>query len=77
VTKGKYQGLEKVSFSHGNSDRTCMLSLTNYNLRESGTGKNDRNIVSDPNNHLCTVKFTKVPHSVQPFTKLERFSVSL
>jgi hypothetical protein len=59
VTNGKYQGLEKVSFSHGNSDKTCKLSLINYSLRESGTGKNDTDIISDPHDHLCTVRLLK------------------
>jgi hypothetical protein len=55
VSKGKYQCLEKVSFSHGNSDKTCKLSLINYILRESGTGDNDTDIISD----LCTVGLLK------------------
>jgi hypothetical protein len=59
VTKGMYQGVEKVSFSHGNSDKTCKLSLTNYNLHESGTGENDMDIISDPNNYLCTLCLLK------------------
>jgi hypothetical protein len=59
VTKGKYQCLKKVSFSHSNSDKTCKLSLTNYNLRESGTGEKDTNIISDPHDHLCTVRLLK------------------
>jgi hypothetical protein len=59
VTKGKYQGLEKVSFSHGNSDKTCKLSLINYNLRESGTGENDTEIISDPHDNLCSVHLLK------------------
>jgi hypothetical protein len=59
VTKGKYQGLDKVSFSHGNIGKTCKLSLINYSLRESGTGKNDMDIISDPHDHLCTVHLLK------------------
>jgi hypothetical protein len=59
VTKGKYQGLEKVSFSQGNSDKTCKLSLINYSLSESGTGENDTDIISDPHDYLCTVRLRK------------------
>jgi hypothetical protein len=59
VTKGKYQDLEKVSFSHGNSDKTCKLSIFNYSLHEYGTDKNDADITSDPHDHLCTVGLLK------------------
>jgi hypothetical protein len=59
VTKGKYHGLKKVRFTHSNSDKTCKLSLVNYNLRESGTGDNKTDIISDPHDHLCTVWLLK------------------
>jgi hypothetical protein len=59
VSEGKYQVLEKVNFSHSYSDKTCKLSLINYSLRESGTDKNDTDIISDPHDHLCTVCLLK------------------
>jgi hypothetical protein len=57
MNKGKYRGLEMVSFAQNNTDKTQKLSLVNYNLHESGTDGTDSNI--DPNNHLCTVHLLK------------------
>jgi hypothetical protein len=59
MKEGKYRGLEMVLFTHNNTYKTQKLSLVNYNLRESGTDCTDINIVSDPNNHLCTVHLLK------------------
>jgi hypothetical protein len=59
MKEGKYHGLEMVLFTHNNTDKTQKLSLVNYNLRKSGTDGADTNIVSDPNNHLCTVRLLK------------------
>jgi hypothetical protein len=47
VNKGKFKGLEKVSFTYSNSDKSQKMSLVNYNLRESGTGDNKTDIISD------------------------------
>jgi hypothetical protein len=48
MKEGKYRGLEMVSFTHNNTDKTQKLSLVNYKLRESGTEGTDTNIVKDP-----------------------------
>jgi hypothetical protein len=59
MKEGKYRGLEMVSFTCNNTDKTQKLSLVNYNLGESGTDRTDTNIASDSNNHLCTVRLLK------------------
>jgi hypothetical protein len=59
VRERKYKAHEKVSFSHSKSDKTHKLSFVNYNLRESGTGENETDIISDPHDHLCTACLLK------------------
>jgi hypothetical protein len=62
-------GHEKVSFSDSNSDKTCKLSLFNYNLCELGTGENETDIISDPHDHLCTVRLLKyhIKYNLPPY----------
>jgi hypothetical protein len=69
VKEGKCKGQEKVSFSHSNSDKTHKLSLVNYNLCELGTGANKTDIISDPHDHLCTVRLLKyhIKHNLPPY----------
>lgn len=55
VESGPFQGRRKVVFKHGNSDKSSKLSLSNPAKRNANDDDGDQDIVSDPDDPLCTV----------------------
>jgi hypothetical protein len=55
VESGPFQGWRKVVFKHGNSDKSSKVSLSNPAKRNANDDNGDQDIVSNPDNPLCTV----------------------
>jgi hypothetical protein len=69
VNKGEVHGSQESRFSHNNCDKTQKLILVNCNLRESVTGENKTDIISNPHDHLCTVRWIKyrIKYNLPPY----------